>query len=358
MPNEVKRKNHYAAEHYLARFAAADGRVFRYNLLVPHSSYPEWKPTSLRSTASQENLYVRATVDDDTDELERWIERDIETPGNEAIARALSSNLPDSVDWEAIGKYALLQDLRTPARFIELFPRLEQNIEQTMFQKRDQSEDHPRIKKVGNPVAATKDEKVARSVGHSFHGANVHREFPIRVETFFNDEGKGFVYTEILNGRSLWHFTLRNALTELAHKLKELNWSIVRAADGVVWPTSDDPLIRIQGFNGTNPVFGGGYHQPGVQILLPLTPTRLLYARFGVRALPFNAQLNYVSSFTVREWIVAHAHRSIFSYREEPHIGGRVVNPEQVEQERQFWSQWHSSQSANEKELMHGADFF
>jgi hypothetical protein len=220
MSDAVKRNNHYAAQHYLARFAATNGRVFRYRVLAPHSDYPEWEPSSLRSTASQENLYVRATGDDDTDELERWIEREIETPGNQAITRALEGNLPDAADWEAIGKYAFLQDLRTPARFHDLYPRFDQNIEQTMFAQRKGPEGGARIRKVGRPIAATRDDKVTKSVGHTLHGASVHREFPIRVETYLNGEGKGFVYTEILNGRALWHFTLRHALTDLSSKLK------------------------------------------------------------------------------------------------------------------------------------------
>lgn len=95
-----------------------------------------------------------------------------------------------------------------------------------------------------------------------------------------------------------------------------------------------------------------------VQVLLPLDPVRILHGRFGTPALPFNAQLDYESSFNVRRWIVAHAHRSVFSYREEPHVGGRVVDPEQFEQERQFWSEWHTSQSAAERELLNGAELF
>jgi hypothetical protein len=52
--------------------------------------------------------------------------------------------------------------------------------------------------------------------------------------------------------------------------------------------------------------------------------------------------------------IARHAHRYVFSHREETQIGfyrPRVVNPEEFQLDQEFWKNWHKDESAEEHSL-------
>ena len=75
----VTHDNHYVPRLYLKHFASADGYLYRYRTLVSKETVPEWKRVNVGGVGYQVHLYTRVLVSEDTDEIEKWLNRDFET---------------------------------------------------------------------------------------------------------------------------------------------------------------------------------------------------------------------------------------------------------------------------------------
>src|SRR5207253_1855843 len=79
---------------------------------------------------SQEHLYTTVLTGQETDQFERWIEREFETPGQEVIEKATSERRLSAEDWKALIRYTAAQDVRTPARYAEIARRWSAELQQ------------------------------------------------------------------------------------------------------------------------------------------------------------------------------------------------------------------------------------
>src|SRR5580658_6239015 len=118
-----RRDNHYVPCTYLRGFSGSDGRVSTYRLLVAHPNIPLWKRNSLSGIAYHAYLYTRITAGGETDEIEKWLEHDFETPAAAPLRRAISDERLTSEDWHHIIRFVAAQDVRTPARLVENLQR-------------------------------------------------------------------------------------------------------------------------------------------------------------------------------------------------------------------------------------------
>lgn len=118
-----RRDNHYVPCGYLKRWAARDGRVWTYRILVPHPAVHQWKPSSPRGVAYHSHLYTRLVAGRETDEVEKWLDSEFEAPAQEAIEKATSHGRLTPDDWERMLRFLAAQDVRTPAWFDEQFKR-------------------------------------------------------------------------------------------------------------------------------------------------------------------------------------------------------------------------------------------
>src|ERR1019366_2386905 len=123
MALEFHRDNHYVPCVYLRRFAGTDGRIVTYRTLVPHVEVPIWRDRSIKAVAYHSHLYTRIVAETETDEIERWLDREFEAPAEEALRKATSDAQLEPQDWRCLVRFLAAQDVRTPARFIETLPR-------------------------------------------------------------------------------------------------------------------------------------------------------------------------------------------------------------------------------------------
>jgi hypothetical protein len=113
------RNNHFVSRGYLKRWALPDDRVWTYRILVSHAQVPLWKKRSIRGLAYHTHLYTRITAGGETDEIEKWLDREFETPAEEAIEKATSGARLTTEDWKRLVRFLAAQDVRTPARLVE-----------------------------------------------------------------------------------------------------------------------------------------------------------------------------------------------------------------------------------------------
>src|SRR4051812_48597891 len=96
--NDFKAKSHYLPRSYLRRWESG-GQVWTYRLLVPHSAAPVWRRFSTKSIARHAHLYTRVLAGGETDEFERWLEHDFETPAQEPLRKAIAGASLSREDW-------------------------------------------------------------------------------------------------------------------------------------------------------------------------------------------------------------------------------------------------------------------
>lgn len=342
------RDQHYVPRVYLKRWVAANGRLFLYRTLVSHPRVSFWKQSSIRGVAYHSHLYTRAVTGGESDEIEQWLDREIEEPAEEALQKAVSGFRLTPADWRRLVRFLAAQDVRTPARLLESNQRwaatLPSLIEDTVQRSVDELEVAARA---GEPLP----EVFSPSVDY----------LPFRVTTEVDPDkasGRLLIKAELLAGRALWLYEIRHLVTTTADVLHQHKWTIVSPPDDLVWFTSDDPVVRLNFYGPGSYDFKGGWGSSGTEIFLPLSPRHLLYTQVGNRPPVRGEVCARGLAEGVRRFIAEHAYRIIIAA--EPVSGIEELRPRSVnaavfKDEKSRWHSWHENQSAAERELL-GSD--
>lgn len=321
--------NHYVPQLYLKQWAS-DGKIQTYRLLVAHRNVPAWRSHSPASIAYHQHLYTSSRNGAENDDLERWLDSEFEAPAERPLHLATSDSRLDKEDWRKLVRFAVAQDVRTPARLRQFLAR--------------QSELLPSMLDAAVQRTATRlsDHDAAHFVPQARDGG-----FPLRTTIEPAPDGSGSVLrAETIIGRSLWHYSMRHLLTEIISKIPMTGWTILKPAHGHSWPTSDSPLIRANYWSENKYNFDGGWGTPRGDVLLPLSPNHLLYRCGGVRTFTRGCRLDISTTQRIIRLIVEHADRYVFA-RDAfaiDRIRNRVVDPHWLQHERMAWEAWHFSQ--------------
>lgn len=306
--------NHYVPKLYLKQWSH-DGQIPTYRLLVPNENYPLWKEQSLKGIAFQQHLYTYLAGQEETDEFERWLDREFENPAQAAIERVVSEQRLSPDHWKRLVRFAAAQDVRTPARL----------------------------------------RRAVRNSGLLLE-TNMHADgFPLKVSIEKQLDGSGLLKAETIVGRRLWLWNIRHLLTNTLSRLPKHRWTVLHAPQGISWPTSDNPLIRLNFYDAKNYDFGGGWGVENGEILFPLSPKHLLYTCIGKRPWHRGKRLDEGTAQLMRKIIIEHADRYVFSQdQSDIHlIRPRTVCSDTFKRERDAWKNWRSEQCQAETELQH-----
>jgi hypothetical protein len=337
------RNNHFVSRGYLKRWALPDDRVWTYRILVSHAQVPLWKKSSIRGLAYHTHLYTGITADGETDEIEKWLDREFETPAEEAIERVTSGARLTAEDWKRLVRFLAAQDVRTPACLVERLKHWEATLPGLIEDTLQKS---------------VRTLELARKSGQALPPPKIsyadHMPFRVTTETKPGQK-TGKLKGETLAGRGLWLFSIRHLLTQTVNVLIQHKWTILAPPDDINWFTSDDPVVRLN-FNGPNKYdFGGGWGSPGTDIFLPLSPRHLLYTQVGKRPPSRGDTMARPQAEMVRRLVAEHAHRMIFAEKPDsavPEFRPRTVDAHLFANENEQWRKWHEDQTIAEQELM------
>lgn len=329
---------------YLKAWSGDSGRLQSYRVLVPHSNEPCWKPRSPKAVAYHRNLYTRIASGGETDDVETWFDTEFETPAGKPFKRALNNEKLSPEDWWALVRFLAAQDVRTPARMFdrlrnwnETLPAL---IDECLIDSVREMEEYSRAG-VPIPTAVINETQML---------------FPVRtVISADSDEVDGLIRTEATIGRSMWLWSLKHLLTNTLKVLHAHRWTILRSPPGIEWLTSDNPVLRLNYSDPETYDFKGGWGSIGTQIMMPLSPTHLLYTQIGAKRPPPRGTVAtpYFAS-QVRRFTVEHAHRYVFGRTEDPDVEAwrpRTVDSTIFQEERRFWESWNAVQTEAELSL-------
>jgi hypothetical protein len=248
---------------------------------VSDSRIPHWKHATVKAIAYHSHLYTRIAAGRETDDVERWLDTEFEAPAKEPLEKVVSDARLSPDDWRRLIRFAVAQDLRTPARLIENLQRwnrtLPELIDTTLRKSVERLEEAQRA---GEVIPIRDREPDA---------------YPMRITTNLEpDEEHGTVQAEIVVGRGLWLWSIQHILRNRIHLLQQQRWSVLRPPEGVTWVTSDDPVIRLNYYGNAKYDFQGGWANPGTKILFPVSPHHLLYTKIGHRRPPGEASFRWI----------------------------------------------------------------
>jgi len=287
------------------------------------------------------DLYTSVRKATESDEVERWLNRDFENPAIEALERAREGSSLTRKHLERLAMFAASLDLRTPVSYLsdmryfgELIPRtLKRSLERAKHTAM-------RVKRKGKafPVVPAYEGEVP----------------PVSVTMTPSSPSKAAeMKAEIVIGRELWLFSIRHRLNGVAKVLRDHSWSIVRPCQGAKWFTSDHPVLRLNYYNERKYNFNAGWASKGSEIVLPLSPTHLLYTRIGHPSPP-DSELSREVTTRLQRCIAERAHRWHFADSENVRPSffvPRVVDKEKYIAEAQEWENWHKTQTEAEADL-------
>jgi hypothetical protein len=340
---DFHRDNHYVPRLYLKYWESSPKQVWTYPIIVDHEKVPFWRERPTSGIAYHAHLYTRLVAGEESDEIERWLDQEYETPAEEAIKKATSDAQLTSADWTNLIRFLAAQDVRTPSRLLENLQRWQETLPSLMEDVLQET-----VQKL----------KIAKSEGRKLSATPTPfaEYFPLRVTTHFEDGQEiGELKAETISGRGAWLFSIRHLLTKTAKVLHQHRWTILSPPKDMTWFTSDDPVIRLNYNSTDNYDLRGGWASPGTEIMLPLGPRHLLYTQVGQRPPQKGSEFSRAQAELIRRFIAEHAHRTIFSAKQDmdvPRLRPRTVNPEYVKDERLQWEKWHEDQTAAEQSLL------
>ncbi|MDC3738127.1 DUF4238 domain-containing protein [Pseudomonas syringae] len=336
---QIRKDHHYVPKLYLKNWAQ-DGLINTYRLLVPNENSAIWKKQSLKGIAFHQHLYTYLSSQEETDEFERWLDMEFENPAAEAIRRVVQNDRMSPEHWRRLVRFAVALDVRTPARLKDFINRQNDSLHALMDQSMRSSIDRLEAAVRRNePFPSYSEDKDALSL------------FKISIEA--SPCGGGYAKAETVVGRRMWIWQMKQLLTSTLGRLPAHKWTVLHPPVGISWPTSDNPLVRLNFQDAANYDFGGGWGAKNGDIMLPLSPRHLLYTCVGNRVLPRGTVLDAPTAKLIGNIIIEHADRYIFA--QEPgdiHLRRpRVACPLTFKNETAAWKNWHEEQTQAERQI-------
>jgi hypothetical protein len=234
-----------------------------------------------------------------------------------------------------------MHDVRSPARLLDYLDRIAEETSKTLSEiVRQLPEKLEAMKRSGVEPPGSRDDDAA---------------FPMRVTTEINDgEKSGVLKAETHVGRASWLWAIKHYLKNTANALYKHKWTLMRPADGMSWPTTDKPVIRLNYYGPESYDFNGGWAREGGELIFPLSPQHMLYSQIGVGPPVRGTRFSVEQTQLLRRLIVEHAYRYVFAQAEDadlPFLRPRTVNPAIFESEKEQWRKWHSEQTESERQL-------
>ena len=300
--NKIKANNHYVPQLYLKRWVDSENEVCIYKTLVSHENENLWRKQSTAAIAYQRHLYTQLVSGHETDGLENWLDKNYESPAEEALSKAINDERLSRYDWYLLIRFLACQDVRTPARLLEHLAR-QNRIQENIIQESLERLKHD----IESGLLPTFDD--------SQNSDELDKLLPLKVITEDDPNDKEMARLKVKSyiGRATWIYSLKYLLKNTEKVLHNHKWSIIKPARGYSWPTSDNPVIKLNFRDENNYDFGGGWGRDKGNIFFPISPQHAMFVQIGDRPILKGTRLSETLTKQVKKMIVEHAHRCKYS---------------------------------------------
>jgi len=275
--------------------------VHAYRLLVSHQNVPEWQVHPIRSLTKQRDLYTTFEGDQEGDDFEKFITREIEEPGQAAVEKLVANAKMKPADWHSIARFVAAEQMRTPLFFVEWVKRLNESMPETLQSILDELG-----QKTPAELGAAERESDA---------ANYLRDkLRVTIDPLPGSGGVALVKAEVSSSRTAWLHFMRRMLTERIELFYKHRWRVMKLAGDAEWPLTDHPVLTLNYYGPGKYDFGAGWGREGSEFILPVSPRLAVCTQVGRKETgtwhATTAQTVELQRFVVERalrWIVAEA---------------------------------------------------
>lgn len=338
MAQNITHHNHYVPKFYLKNWSLDGTTIQTYSILVSDSHVPYWTRQPIKKTAAWNDFYTRVQGEKEIDDFEHWFDREFERPAEPVFHKLLNGEKITHKESIVLSHFVFAQYVRTPAYYLR------------------HMESSKKVLPIVMDEVLSEVSRISGQMEHGYPPPNIppaenENLFPMRASVNREDST---VEIKVLAGKGLYLHSLRHLLTSTLKVAEYLDWHVIHAADDVLFPTSDDPVICLNYQNEHTYDFNGGWGKKNCNILMPLSPHLLLFTQIGKKG-PYDF-LDYSPSYSrlFRQMIIQHAHRYV--YADKPQRGmlalnARIVNRDLYEKEKQTMAGWHTEQMQAERDF-------
>ena len=341
--SELHIKNHFVPECYLKRWQGSNDKICVYRTLVSHQNVPIWKRFPVSTIAYHNHLYTQMVASVLSDDLERWLDKEYESPANAILDKVVSEQRLSAYDWDILIRFLAAQDVRTPSRLFEHIKRYNETLPEILQSTLDKL-----ANKLERNEIAKSNEKVISE--------NNSPIIPLKVTTeIMPGENKRVIKAESYVGRSTWIYSIKHLLENTEKILHEHKWTIIKPVSGYNWLTSDNPVIKLNFTSPKNYDLKGGWGKKKGNIIFPVGPEHAMFVEIGDRPMSKGTRLTVDQTKFFRKIIAENAHRMIFSNffdMEVTRIRKRIVDPISFRDEKLEMESWHFKNSQLELEYL------
>jgi Protein of unknown function (DUF4238) len=301
MPEPLRRRNHWVPAFYLGAFTT---RGRRDDPLVIYDREQRDKVLRIppHAIALERDLYVVMHPEQGvlTDEIERFLATDVEGPFVSVrnhlafgVANGLTGKL--SRDEEGVlATFLAFQQVRTPA-FRERMEMMT-GWAGAMFAHTFSSNPEA-VQRAG---IATRNKRPSRAFVRSIRRALEQEHIVVEPSE-----------------KAWLQFALKQ-VPELISIIKSLPRRVFYAPSGIEVPTSDSPLVIVRRTDQAHYTHGGGWVEPNVEVILPLSPSSVLVLGSALTLFDDHGSPEWWAQ--VRQRIATGAHRWLFSNTEDQEL--------------------------------------
>ena len=336
----ITHDNHFVPQFYLQHWSQGGKKIYRYDILVPHESIPAWKHAPIKSSAHFRDLYTSVHDQEESDEFEKWIKQKFEDPAKPVLDKVAKDENLSEADWENLIRFVALQDVRTPTAYLESAERWSKTMPGLI---KDVSQKSIKILE----AAAKNHSVMIKKKNNRKSSLDGIIKTRVIVKETDGEKDEYQLETTVLAGRQLWLYQQKMLLTKTVKALLQHQWSIFRPCNGAEWFTSDHPVVRLNYYNGKYD-FGGGWGRAKANIIMPLTPTHLLFTQIGDNEIPDRRVLSIEETMMFQNFIAERAGKWIYAskpLKEVEHLRPRVVDKDAFQKEIEQQNNWHANQS-------------
>jgi len=342
MKKQLHAKNHFVPECYLKKWINPKNKVFVYRTVVEHSNVPIWREHSVSAIAYQKHLYTQIISSSESDEFESWLDREFESPANEALNKVVLEQQLSKLDWEALIKFLAAQDVRTPTRLMEHIKRTQNDLPEIL-----------------ENIMTTLEEKLNKGDINDLQTAEELPKtdpFPLKITAQIEDgQDTGLLKAETYVGRSTWLHSMRHVLKNTRKILNTHKWTIIKPALGYYWPTSDNPVVKMNYYSPGKYDLKGGWAVKKGNIIFPVDPEHAMFVQIGDKPIQKNTRLSEKQTKEFISLIVENSHRKVFSHFDNnniPLLRKRIVDSERLLKENNAMKKWHELNEKMEREYI------
>jgi Protein of unknown function (DUF4238) len=338
--SDITRETHYVPQATLRRWSEDGVNVWAYRLLAPSANIDPWQLCAIKGLTKQRDLYTTFEGDQEGDDFEKFITREIEEPGQAAIEKVIGNFKMKPGDWHAVAKFVAAQQMRTPMFFVEWVRRINEEMPKTL---------QSILSELEQKAAAQIPAQAQEPDDHNY----LREKLRVTVDPVPGGNGLALVHAQVSSSRTAWLRFMRRMLTDRIELFCHHRWRVLKLAADDEWPLTDNPVLALNYVRRGEYDFGAGWGKHNSNFIMPVSPRVAIFTQVGSRETgPWHASLEQTRE--LQGFAVERALRWIIARKPDPQIVAlrpRAVDAEAYKAEQEAWRAWNDRHLSSEAEF-------